>query len=80
MPEHCGEKPLRVITGQGKGIGMAYTRMGDFDQHFARTRRLDVDLDNFKGFLASNATAARDFTHFLLIESGHPAIKTVRKQ
>jgi len=44
------KEAFRVITGQGEGICMANTRVGDLDQHFACARWFDVDLYDLKRF------------------------------
>ena len=40
---------LRIIAGQGVGIGMANTRGDDAQQHLAGLRPVEVDLFNGQG-------------------------------
>jgi len=48
MAQHRRENAFRIVTRQGKGIGMAYPGVGDFDQHFALLWRRDVNFHNFQ--------------------------------
>ncbi len=61
VPQHRREHPFRILTGQGKRIGMADARMGDLDQHFAFFGGATSISTIFNGWPGPNATAARDF-------------------
>ena len=52
---------FRIVTGQGKRIGMANAGVGNFDQHFAFLRRSNINFNDFQRLARPNATAARDF-------------------
>ena len=55
------EYAFRIVTGQGKRIGMANAGVGNFDQHFAFLRRSNINFNDFQRLAGPNATAARDF-------------------
>ena len=53
------EYAFRIVTRQGKRIGMANAGMGNFDQHFAFLRRSNINFNDFQRLAGPNATAAR---------------------
>lgn len=50
VAQHGGEDAFGVVTAQREGVGVADAGVGNFDQHFARLRRRDVDFDDLQGF------------------------------
>ena len=48
VAEHRREYAFRIVTGQGKRIGMANAGVGNFDQHFAFLRRSNINFNDFQ--------------------------------
>ncbi|SAQ15119.1 Uncharacterised protein [Klebsiella oxytoca] len=48
MPQYCREHPFRIVTGQGKCIGMTDACVGNFYQDFTFTRWLHINLNDLK--------------------------------
>ncbi len=48
MAQYYREQAFRIIARKCESIRMAYTGIGDLDQHFALAWRLDVDLDDLE--------------------------------
>ena len=61
MPQHAGKEAFRILARQGEGVGMAYAGMADLDQHLARLRRGDVDLDDFERLSGTEGNGGAGF-------------------
>jgi len=48
MAEHRRENAFRIITRQGKRIGVTHAGVGDFDQHFAFLWRCHINFNDFQ--------------------------------
>ena len=56
VAEHRREYAFRIVTGQGKRIGMANAGVGNFDQHFAF---LSAEQHQFQRFSAAGLGRTR---------------------
>ncbi len=61
VAENHRENALRIVPGEGKGIGVADTGVGIFNQHLAFLGGATSISTISGGFHGANATAARDF-------------------
>jgi hypothetical protein len=48
VTENRWKNPFRIVTRQGKCIGMADTRRNDTDSHFALAWWCDIDFNDLK--------------------------------
>ena len=65
VTQNAGESALRVVAGQGEGVGVADTGGDHFQQNFAFLGSVHVDFFDYQGFLRLPGHGCTGFHEFV---------------
>lgn len=68
MPQNSGKGTFRIITREGKSIGVTHTRGLDFHQDLTSLRASQINITNFQGFTGTEGHCCASFHRTLRIK------------